>query len=211
MDNLNDRRPIWIRLVALVFLVFSVLVLWGSIVEVSEALTNPEQGLSLYPRDMPPSSNIVMRKVYRIRFAVAVYNGLLAPVFIVGSFQLLRLRESGRKLLVWLLGLQIVVQILIAVFWCFIVVASLARPRIYPPSMGWGGLAASMIVGLVLFAVFSLMRSARVCAACSVGPSGPSTQLDPSFESEVQHAPNTLVPRDRNPRERGFRPVNSDR
>jgi len=31
------------------------------------------------------------------------------------------------------------------------------------------------------------------------------------FEVEVRHAPNTLVPRDPNPRERGFGPVNSDR
>ena len=85
MDNLTGRRPIWIRLIALFFLVFSVLVLGSSIGEIAEALTSPKQSLSLYPRDMPPSSNIVMRNVHRIRFAVAVYNGLLAPVFIVNG------------------------------------------------------------------------------------------------------------------------------
>ena len=36
-------------------------------------------------------------------------------------------------------------------------------------------------------------------------------ELSHRFNVEVQRAPNQLVPRDRNPRERGFRPVNSDR
>jgi len=33
----------------------------------------------------------------------------------------------------------------------------------------------------------------------------------PEFKNEVRQSPNTLVPRDPNPRERGFGPVNSDR
>lgn len=161
------RTRIGIRCVAALFVVIAILTFAGALGVVVESLMSPETSLATWPRHMPPSRNLLMRNAYRFEFAGAVYQLVLAPLFIVGGVQLFRLRDFGRRLLAWGLGLQIVIMGVMAVGYGVFLVGSIADPGLYPAAIASAGLVIVAVWGLILGAIFALLRSDRFRAACA--------------------------------------------